>query len=85
MRRSLTGYTKWSYTDCMEQRDDLKVQLWGYRCTRCGHEWLPHRPKPEEAERTPRVCPRCKSPYWSVPRRNKRSEDVGGPPANEAS
>lgn len=40
-----------------------KVQLWGYRCERCGHEWLPR--KGEE----PKVCPRCKSPYWNIPRK----------------
>jgi rRNA maturation endonuclease Nob1 len=45
-----------------------KVQLWGYRCERCGHEWLP-RNKDEE----PRVCPKCKSPYWN--RSRKRVSD----------
>lgn len=40
-----------------------KVQLWGYRCERCGHEWLPR----QEGE--PRVCPKCKSPYWDRPRK----------------
>lgn len=41
-----------------------KVLLEGYRCERCEHEWLP-RDKNEE----PRVCPKCKSPYWNRPRR----------------
>ena len=40
-----------------------KVQLWGYLCERCGHEWLPRQ------EEEPRVCPKCKSPYWNKPRR----------------
>ena len=34
------------------------VMLEGCRC-RCGHEWLPR----EQGEK-PRVCPKCKSPYW---------------------
>jgi predicted Zn-ribbon and HTH transcriptional regulator len=34
------------------------VMLQGCRC-RCGHEWLPR-----EATVKPRVCPKCKSPYW---------------------
>ena len=42
----------------------VKVQLWGFRCERCDHEWLPR-----EKDREPRVCPKCKSPYWNTPRR----------------
>lgn len=42
-----------------------KVQLWGFRCERCGHEWLPR-----EKDRDPRVCPKCKSPYWDRPRQS---------------
>jgi hypothetical protein len=38
------------------------VMLEGCRC-RCGHEWLPRR-KGEK----PRVCPKCKSPRWDVPK-----------------
>ena len=40
----------------------VKLTVWGWRCERCGHEWIPR----EEAE--PRVCPKCKSPYWNRPR-----------------
>ena len=33
------------------------------RCLRCkeGHEWTPRK---DEV----RICPKCKSPYWDVPR-----------------
>ena len=41
-----------------------KVQLWGYKCERCGHEWLPR-----DKEQEPTVCPKCKSPYWNIPRK----------------
>jgi Zn finger protein HypA/HybF involved in hydrogenase expression len=44
-----------------------KVQLWGYRCERCRHEWLP---RDKDAE--PKMCPKCKSPYWNVPRKKGR-------------
>jgi predicted Zn-ribbon and HTH transcriptional regulator len=47
-----------------------KVKLPGYHCDRCGHEWLARdvgRGKGED----PRVCPKCKSPYWNTPRREK--------------
>ena len=35
-------------------------------CLRCGHHWLSR----DQVE--PTVCPLCKSPYWSRPRRVKR-------------
>lgn len=44
----------------MQQNENNKygmVSLNGCRC-RCGHEWLPR------TSSKPRVCPRCKSPYW---------------------
>jgi hypothetical protein len=40
-----------------------KVRLWGFECTRCGHQWLPR------SKEKPCVCPGCKSPYWDRPRR----------------
>lgn len=43
-----------------------RVMLLGCRC-RCGHEWLPR-----EATETPRVCPKCKSPYWDKPKQFER-------------
>jgi uncharacterized protein with PIN domain len=54
----------------------VKITLWGYRCLRCGHPWVPrgvepieHAKKPPEPDEEPRVCPKCKSPYWNRPRR----------------
>ena len=46
----------------------IKVQ--GYRCFRCEHEWVPR--KSTKAE--PRVCPKCKSPYWNKPRKERASK-----------
>lgn len=45
-----------------------KVQLWGYRCLRCGHEWLP---RDRETTEEPKVCPHCKNPYWNKPRQTE--------------
>lgn len=42
-----------------------KVKLEGFRCERCGHEWLPR----EKGGPEPKVCPKCKSPYWNTPRK----------------
>lgn len=35
-----------------------RVALWCFMCERCEHVWLPR------VYRAPKVCPRCKSPYW---------------------
>ena len=56
---SLTGYTRRVILQGM-----AKVKLDGYRCDRCGHEWLPR-----DKRQDPKVCPRCKSPYWNTPRK----------------
>ena len=45
-----------------------KVELIGFLCERCGHTWIP-RDKGQE----PRVCPKCKSPYWNRPKRTQHS------------
>lgn len=42
----------------------VELRVWGYRCERCEHEWIPR-----ESATEPRVCPKCKSPYWNRPRR----------------
>ena len=55
----------------------VKITMWGYRCLRCGHEWVPRgieqvpdSKKPLEHDEEPRVCPKCKSPYWNRLRRS---------------
>lgn len=45
----------------------VKLEVWGYRCERCQHEWVPR------AEVEPKVCPKCKSPYWNTPRRRAKA------------
>lgn len=49
------------YTQYMAR---VQLLVWGYRCERCEHEWVPRR------EEEPRVCPKCKSPYWNRPRKD---------------
>lgn len=43
----------------------VPITVMGYRCDRCGHEWVPR----GESDEEPRVCPKCKSPYWNRPRK----------------
>jgi hypothetical protein len=42
----------------------------GYRCERCGHEWVPR----GDLNIEPRVCPKCKSPYWDRERKMSYEE-----------
>jgi len=46
----------------------IKITVDGYRCDRCKHQWIPRNKKNIE----PIICPKCKSPYWNKPRKNKR-------------
>src|SRR5262249_4828964 len=46
-----------------EDRAMAKITLTGWRCERCGHTWVPK----SETTGEPRVCPKCKSPYWNRP------------------
>ena len=42
----------------------VPITIMGFRCDRCGHEWIPH-----DIDHEPRVCPnqKCHSPYWNTP------------------
>jgi predicted Zn-ribbon and HTH transcriptional regulator len=42
----------------------IPITEMGYKCERCGHEWLSRNKK-----REPKVCPNCKSPYWNGPKK----------------
>jgi predicted Zn-ribbon and HTH transcriptional regulator len=35
----------------------------GNKCFRCNHEWIP-----SKKAQIPKVCPKCKSPYWDRPK-----------------
>ena len=48
----------------------IKLKQW--TCLRCKHSWYPRKPV------RPRICPRCKSAYWDVPRK----QSVSGGPEN---
>jgi predicted Zn-ribbon and HTH transcriptional regulator len=47
----------------------ILVRKDGWRCERCGHEWIPKIDGFVAA-----VCPKCKSPYWNRPRRMPKPE-----------
>jgi hypothetical protein len=45
----------------------IKMTVWGWKCERCEKEWIPR-----DAEKEPRFCPYCKSPYWNKKRQRPK-------------
>lgn len=41
----------------------IKIVTDGFRCERCNHEWI------ARIKEDPVICPKCKSPYWNLPRK----------------
>ena len=60
----MTGHTK-RYIVLGMPRIQKTVTF--YVCERCGHEWFPR------IDAEPRVCPKCKSPYWDRPRQERKN------------
>jgi hypothetical protein len=44
-----------------------EITLKGFVCERCSHKWVPRE------DEIPKVCPKCKSPYWNTPRKLERN------------
>jgi predicted Zn-ribbon and HTH transcriptional regulator len=44
------------------QSTQIETTIQTYKCLRCGHVWVPRK------KEKPRVCPKCKSPYWDKPK-----------------
>jgi len=50
---------------------EVKIIRKGFRCNRCGFEWIPR------SSKTPISCPKCRSKYWNKLRvRHRKQEDV---------
>jgi Zn finger protein HypA/HybF involved in hydrogenase expression len=43
------------------------IEVKGFVCERCSHKWISR----ENSTHVPIVCPKCHSPYWNIPRKNK--------------
>lgn len=49
-----------------------EITLKGYQCERCGHKWAPRE------NEFPKVCPKCKSPYWNIARKLNPKKHANG-------
>lgn len=49
----------------------VPITLMGFKCERCGHEWVPRGGTEEE----PKVCPKCRSPWWNRPKKTMMTYD----------
>ncbi len=47
----------------------------GYICDRCGYRWASRNGTGLRDKKDPRVCAKCKSPYWNKPRKNNLRQD----------
>lgn len=55
-----------------------KIKLDGWKCLRCKHQWVPNSP-----DRKPKVCPKCKSPYWDRERKSSNNNLLKDRPADK--
>ena len=54
-----------------------RIEVQVFKCDRCGHIWMPR----EAASKLdnldanlPKVCPKCKSPYWDIPKKRRTTK-----------
>jgi hypothetical protein len=49
----------------------VPITVMDYRRERCGHEWISRGGSEDE----PRVCPKCRGPWWNRPRNSMMTHD----------
>ena len=54
-----------------------KVPVWQFSCERCKEKWIP-RDATSAKPKKPLTCPKCKSPYWDVPRKSDKLSNSKG-------
>lgn len=65
----------------MKNKEDykIKINVNAYKCLRCGHEWIPRvelEQLKSELKEKPRICPKCKSAYWDLEKKNGKDKEV---------
>ena len=60
------------------------VLIEGYMCERCGYRWGSRTGTGTRPKTDPRVCPKCKTPYWNKPRTINISPERHASPWNKS-
>ena len=50
---------------------DIEITIKGYKCERCEHEWFSR----SKTKKVPILCPKCKSAYWNIPRKEQKNSE----------
>ncbi len=56
----------------VKQSKVARIKVDGFRCERCGHEWVPRK-----KDVYPTVCPGCHNPYWDKAKQAKSTTEAG--------
>ena len=59
------------------------VLIEGYMCERCSYRWGSRTGTGVRTKTDPRVCPKCKSPYWNRPRKTNLPPERWAAPWNK--
>ena len=46
----------------------INISQFQVECKRCGHKWIPRKSEVM-------LCPKCKTPYWNIPKKKKKQND----------
>ncbi len=61
----------------VKEKFRIKKEVNAFRCLRCNHEWIPRVELSQlvgTLKDKPRICPKCKSAYWDLERKNKEKK-----------
>lgn len=62
----------------MTDKFRIKKSVNAFKCLRCEHEWIPRVELSQltgKVDKTPMICPKCKSAYWKTESKKKIQEN----------
>ena len=62
----------------VKEKYKIKMVINAFECLRCGHKWIPRVELAQlegELKDKPRICPKCKSAYWDLEKKNGVKKD----------
>jgi Zn finger protein HypA/HybF involved in hydrogenase expression len=67
------------YVIKIDKECKIKIPVNGFKCLRCEHRWIPRVELEQlegEIKELPKICPKCKSPYWYKNKKNGENKEV---------